>query len=103
VSLIDLTSSQAVTQALDEYDAIGPERFLEKYGYGQAREYFVRRGDILYDSKAVVGAAYGYQFPDRGPLKPGDFSGGEATVRRKLEDLGFEVVVIRKAGPNPTP
>jgi hypothetical protein len=58
--LVDLTSARAVTQALEEYDAIGQERFLEKYGYGQAREYFLRHGDRLYDSKAVAGAAYGY-------------------------------------------
>jgi hypothetical protein len=46
------------------------------------------------DSKAVVGAAYGYQFPEEGPLTPGNFSGGEATVVSKLQNLGFEVVRI---------
>ena len=95
--ITDLTSARAVTQALNEFDGLGQEAFLKKYGFGQAREYFVRRGNRLYDSKAIVGAAYGYQFPGRGPLKPADFSGGEATVQRKLEELGFEMVVVRKA------
>jgi len=48
----------------------------------------------LYDSKAIVGAAYGYAFPDDGPLRAEDFSGGEATVERVLSDLGFEVVRV---------
>jgi hypothetical protein len=84
---------------MDEFDVLGEEAFLKKYGFGHAREYFVRRDNRLYDSKAVVGAAYGYQFPDQGPLKSADFSGGESTVQRKLEELGFEVVVVRKAPP----
>jgi 5-methylcytosine-specific restriction protein A len=45
-----------------------------------------------YDSKAIAGVAYGYEFPDRGPLQADDFSGGEATVKARLEQLGFEVV-----------
>ena len=48
----------------------------------------------LYDSKAIVGAAYGYAFPDRAPLSAGDFTGGEATVEYLLRNLGFEVVRI---------
>lgn len=94
--LTDLTSSAAVNDALDEFDALGRDAFLDKYGFGQAREYFVRRGNRLYDSKAIVGAAFGYQFPGHGPLNAAAFSGGEATVQRKLEELGFEVVVVRK-------
>jgi len=37
-----------------------------------------------------VGAAHGFQFGD--PLGPQDFSGGKATVRPKLESLGYRVV-----------
>lgn len=48
----------------------------------------------LYDSKAIVGAAVGFQFPERGPLTADIFSGGEATVQQKLAELGFEVVRI---------
>jgi hypothetical protein len=51
----------------------------------------------LYDSKAIVGAAYGVQHPDQGPLTAGNFSGGEATVERKLLDLGFDVVRVGDA------
>lgn len=99
MTLTDLTSSRAVDEAMNEFDELGQEAFLKKYGFGEAREYFVRRNSRLYDSKAIVGVAYGYQFPERGPLKSADFSGGEGTVQRKLEDLGFEVVVVKKAAP----
>jgi hypothetical protein len=45
-----------------------------------------------YDSKAVAGVAHGKQFPTEGPLASSDFSGGDTTVKAKLEQLGFEVV-----------
>jgi hypothetical protein len=38
-----------------------------------------------------MGAAHGYANPALGPLRSSDFSGGEATVARKLEQLGFEI------------
>src|SRR5690606_16167532 len=44
-----------------------------------------------YDSKAIIGVAHGYDRDDLGPLRPDDFSGGEATVARRLRDLGFDV------------
>lgn len=59
-------------------------------------DFLVRDGKSgqLCDPKAIVGAAFGYQFPGEGPLYPADFSGGEATVVPKLQRLGFEVVRI---------
>src|SRR3954463_14397372 len=44
-----------------------------------------------YDSKAIAGVAVGKQFPSEGPLRSDQFSGGDATVRAKLESLGFRV------------
>ena len=44
--------------------------------------------------KAVAGAAHGY-LPGQTPLAAKDFSGGEATVQRTLEGLGFTVVADR--------
>jgi hypothetical protein len=49
----------------------------------------VNVGGPLYDSKAIAGAAHGYQHA--APLAASDFSGGEATVANRLEQLGFEV------------
>src|SRR5437870_1956951 len=89
--LSDLTDPGAVRQALAEYDELGPDRFLAKYGFGPARRYFVVYNGRRYDSKAIAGAAHGYQYPDRGPLSSADFSGGDATVAPTLSRLGFTV------------
>jgi len=90
MGLQDLTSREAVLRAIEEYDAVGQASFLEKYGFGRARDYVLVLGDREYDSKAIVGAAHGYQHPDRGPLPYQDFNGGRPTIE-KLQSLGFEV------------
>jgi hypothetical protein len=92
MALSDLTSASAVEAAMDEFDEIGREGFLSKYGFGKARRYFIRRDGKYYDSKAIAGAAMGYQDPNAGPLASGDFSGGEHGAKAKLEELDFEVV-----------
>ena len=96
VELSRLQSPAAIQAALDEFSRLGRTEFLAKYGYGKSREFKVRDAKTgqLADSKAIVGAAFGYQFPGQGALKPSDFSGGEATVVPRLKQLGFEVVRI---------
>ena len=96
MDLSRLQSPAAIQAALDEFSSIGRTAFLARYGFGKSRDFLVRDAKTgqLCDSKAVVGAAFGYQFPAEGPLKPADFSGGEATVVPKLQRLGFEVVRI---------
>jgi MoxR-like ATPase len=87
----ELTSAKAVKSAMAEYDSLGRDEFLRKHGYGRALRYFLREGDSRYDSKAIYGVAYGYEHPEQGPLPNDAFTGGEATVKRRLEALGFEV------------
>jgi hypothetical protein len=91
-----LQSPAAVQAALDEFHRLGRTGFLDRYGFGKSRDFLVRnpRTGELCDSKAIVGAAFGFQYTSEGPLKPTDFSGGEATVVAKLQNLGFEVVRI---------
>ncbi|KQY41864.1 HNH endonuclease [Cellulomonas sp. Root137] len=84
----------AVTAALGEFDALGREAFLDKYRFGEARSYFVVHEGRRYDSKAIVGAAHGYATGER--LTPDQFSGGEATVARRLRALGFNVASIKR-------
>ena len=86
-----LTDPVAVRQAISEFDQLGREAFLNKYGYGIARAHFLRVAGKYYDSKAIAGAAYGYQHPDEGALRNDQFSGGDATVKRRLNALGFAV------------
>lgn len=92
--LARLQSPVAVQAALDEFVRLGQTAFLDRYGYSKSRNFLVRdpRSGQLCDSKAIVGVAFGHQFPQEGPLKPSDFSGGEATVVPKLQRLGYEVV-----------
>jgi putative restriction endonuclease len=95
MALSDITSRQAVRSATTEFDRLGRDDFLSRHGFGKARKYFLELDGHLYDSKAIVGVAHGYQFPGEGPLKSAEFSGGDATVRQKLEELRFTVRVIK--------
>jgi hypothetical protein len=87
----DVTSRDAVLDAIAEFDEIGREGFLAKYGFGPARDYVVAWNGKEYDSKAVLGAAHAHQHVGSEPLRSQDFSGGDET-RRTLERLGFEVI-----------
>ena len=89
----ELTSPAAVQAALDEFVRLGRHAFLSIHGFKPARDYFVidPRTGIPADSKAIVGVAYGYQYPEQGPLRPEEFSGGDATVVPLLHSLGFTV------------
>ncbi|MXX88668.1 MAG: hypothetical protein F4Y68_05380 [Boseongicola sp. SB0665_bin_10] len=90
MALRDVTA-EGVERSIAEFDRLKRDAFLDKYGFGRARGYFLVRGERRYDSKAIIGVAHGYDRPDLGPLGPQDFSGGESTVARHLESLGFGV------------
>jgi hypothetical protein len=95
-NLYRLQSPSAVQSALDEFSTLARTSFLTRYGFGMSRDFLVRNpaNGELYDSKAIVGAAFGFQYPGEGPLKPADFSGSAATVAPKLQSLRFEAVRI---------
>ena len=95
-SLARLQSPSAVQAAMDEFEQLGREAFLARYGFGRARDYLVRnpRTGTLCDSKAIAGVAFGKQYPEEGALRHSDFVGGDATVAPKLQSLGFEMVRI---------
>lgn len=86
--LADLTSREAVIAALEECDALDREQFLRRYGYKHSRLYLLTYNGRTYDSKAIVGVAYGKQHGT--PLRARDFSGGIATVIPTLKRLGFD-------------
>lgn len=90
MKLSDLTDPGAVVAAMHEFDEVGRDRFLEKYGFGRSSTYFVEYQGRRYDSKALIGAACGYQHGR--PLRHEMFNGGLNTTARKLTDLGFNVV-----------
>ncbi len=94
---LSVITREAVLDAIAEFDRLGRARFLEQYGFDEARRYFLYQDGVYYDSKAIVGVAYGYVAGR--PLTPGEFSGGRQTVGRLLTSLGFEVVVDEPASP----
>ncbi|BAO86703.1 HNH endonuclease [Caballeronia cordobensis] len=102
MALEHLNDRAAVLAAVDEFDRLGRPAFLEKYGFKEARDYFLQIDGRRYDSKAIAGAAHGYQYPDSGPLKARDFSGGAATVQRKLESLGFRFASLENSEGGPS-
>ncbi|MGF6444350.1 HNH endonuclease [Paraburkholderia youngii] len=96
VAFSDINDRSAVLAAMREFDETGRERFLKKYKFGKARSYFLVENGKRYDSKAIIGAAHFYQYPAEGPLTHEQFSGGELTVAKILEDMGFVVDRPRK-------
>lgn len=86
VSYADLTDPNAVEAALDEFDRLGRSTFLDKYGYGEARDYFLVTDRGRYDSKAIFAAAYEAQ---HGVAVANDeISGGKSSAARRLQELG---------------
>jgi putative restriction endonuclease len=83
----------AVLRAIEEFDRLGRDAFLQQHGFRRSRSYLLRHGGQLYDSKAIIGVAHGYSGGDRSPLAASQFTGGEATVAQTLRGLGFEVQV----------
>ncbi len=79
-----------VLAAVAEFDAIGREAFLHRYGMGQAKSYLLLLNGREYDSKAIVAAAHGHH-PGLSPLRASDFSGGARGAANVLRELGFSV------------
>ncbi|ANS29386.1 hypothetical protein R1CP_23590 [Rhodococcus opacus] len=76
-----------------EYDEIGAEAFLDRYGFAPSRLYRVTHEGREYDSKAIAGVAHGYATGQN--LTASEFSGGQQTVVPTLEALGFTFTSAR--------
>jgi hypothetical protein len=100
MTIAEIKSRKEILDAIAEFDRLGRDRFLEKYGFDPSRSYWLVHEGKHYDSKAIIGAARGYARPDLGPMTADEFSGGEATVRRKLEELDFAVELIARDNIN---
>ena len=97
--LSELTSGAAVLRALREFDTVERAAFLERHAFGAARSYVLHHDGREYDSKAIAGAASGYQYSTRGPLAASVFSDGTNTVARVLGALGFDVQATTMDAP----
>lgn len=89
MSLAELTL-EAVRQAIAEFDQIGREPFLTKYGFGKARGYILVHNGQAYDSKAIAGVAHQF-LHGHAALKSEEFSGGENAAAGRLRALGFKI------------
>lgn len=80
----------AVLAAMRECDELGREAFLARHGYRKSNRFTVEHEGRMYDSKAILGVAFGYQY-DCEPLKPGEHSGGAEHCATLFRKLGFTV------------
>jgi hypothetical protein len=91
-----------VVRAIEEYDRLGQDQFLAAHGFGRAKAYLLIHNGRSYDSKAILGVAYG--FATGVPLGSSEFSGGVHGAAGVLRNLGFEIRVLReRAGSVTTP
>ena len=87
MTLHDLSDPAAVVSAVREFDKLGRDTFLKAHGFGLNAEYFLVFDGKHYPAKAIAGVAHGYQF-GRALTSP-DFRGGNRTVVRHLQQMGF--------------
>jgi len=93
VALWDVVEQRHVRQAAAEFDRLGQDEFLALYGFGRARAYLLIVDDKSYDSKAILGVAFG--LATGRPMGPKEFSGGAQHAAAVLRALGFEVRNVR--------
>ena len=87
---------ESIERAIAEFDDLGRDAFLSKYGFGRATSYALVVNGREYDPKAIAGVAYGLDHPAEGPLKNTDFSGG-VQLRSAYRPAGFDVVLRTRA------
>jgi 5-methylcytosine-specific restriction protein A len=85
----------AVLQAIEEYDTLGRETFLDKYSFQDAKRYWLVRDGKRYPSKAIAGVAHKYVAGQQ-LLGSNSFTGGEGTVVKKLRELGFTIESVSR-------
>jgi hypothetical protein len=74
MTLSKIKNPNSVLKAIEEFDSIGRDSFLKKYGFLKSKIYVIEYNNKQYDSKAIIGVAHGYEFPDKGHLTPDMFS-----------------------------
>jgi hypothetical protein len=84
-----------VLAAINEYDEVGQDQFLDTYGFAPSREYVLRHANHSYDSKAVLGVALRHATGTA--ATSAEFSGAKDGAARVLRDLDFTVLSPEKA------
>jgi 5-methylcytosine-specific restriction protein B len=94
---LGVLTRESIERAIAEYDELGRDAFLDKYGFGRATHYALVVDGHEYDPKAIAGVAYGFDHPEEGPLDNKRFNGG-LELRRALRPAGFDVVLRTAPG-----
>ena len=84
-----------VLAAIKEYDELGQDEFLDRYGFAPSHEYVLRHADHSYDSKAILGAAVAHATGTAATSE--EVSGGKASATEVLRNLDFTVLSPEKA------
>ena len=86
---LDRVEQTDVLLAITEYDELGAEAFLDTHGFKPARTYLLVHDGKTYDSKAILGVAYGYATGTAATSE--EFRGGPEGTVKWLEKLGFKI------------
>lgn len=78
-----------VLSAIEEYDRLGREAFLNEYGFRPSRGYELVHDGRSYDSKAVLGVAHRYATGTQ--ARWDEFNGGKTGAAKVLRALDFDV------------
>lgn len=99
VGLADISSRDAVLDAIDEYEDLGAEAFLQRYGEGLSRDLHIEYISQKFAALPVIRVAHRVVAGEL--LEPGDLH-DLAAVKDRLEALGFRVLgdvgPVRRAG-----
>ena len=83
---------EAVLKAIDEFNALNREGFLEKYKFGRAQKWFIHHERRTYDVKAIAGVAHKFLGSGIRYLEVDEFKTGKGSKAfGKLESLGFVI------------
>lgn len=89
--LSSIQNRSSIISTIEEYDKLGKNKFLNKYSYRESTKYFIEYNNKEYDSKAIIGVSFKYEFLKEEPLRNTEFTGG-LVVEKKLKSLGFKVI-----------
>ena len=90
LAIQSLTKAQ-IEEVLTEWDQISREKFLEIHSVHPAQKYWIKRGDKIYDAKAILVRALRKSNNSLINMSANEFNGNEHTVAKPLRDLGFMV------------
>jgi len=90
IKIAMLSSKEAVLKAIEEYKALGCDALLEKYNVKRIKKCELLYNNEKYDIRAIVAAAYVYQFGT--PFEKIKSNSGAKFAIQALKNLGFEII-----------